>query len=180
MVPGHEIVGRVSRTGAEVNRFKPGNQVGVGCFVDSCRTCSPCQSGQENYCENGPLFTYNSKDKAGNVTRGGYSSHIVVNENYVLRIPEGLSPERAAPLLCAGITTYSPLKHWKVGPGTVPGGGGARGVGAHGCQVWGLPGREGDRVQHFSVKNATKPSSWEPTFCFNERERRHGRAFRLL
>jgi uncharacterized zinc-type alcohol dehydrogenase-like protein len=117
MVPGHEIVGRVSRTGAEVNRFKPGNLVGVGCFVDSCRTCSPCQSGQENYCENGPLFTYNSKDKAGNVTRGGYSSHIVVNENYVLKIPAGLSPERTAPLLCAGITTYSPLKHWKVGPG---------------------------------------------------------------
>lgn len=117
LVPGHEIVGRVSRVGASVSRLKPGQRVGVGCFVDSCRTCTPCKSGQENYCETGPLFTYNSKDSAGNFTRGGYSSHIVVDENYVLRIPEGLSPERAAPLLCAGITTYSPLKHWKVGRG---------------------------------------------------------------
>ncbi|MBK8576230.1 MAG: NAD(P)-dependent alcohol dehydrogenase [Elusimicrobia bacterium] len=117
MVPGHEIVGRVSRTGAGVTRFKPGNLVGVGCFVDSCRGCSACKSGQENYCEKGALFTYNSHDKEGNATRGGYSSHIVVDENYVLRIPDGLSPNRAAPLLCAGITTYSPLKHWKVGRG---------------------------------------------------------------
>ncbi len=117
LVPGHEIVGRVSRTGSGVSRFKPGQLVGVGCFVDSCRTCESCKKGQENYCEAGPLFTYNSKDKKGNVTRGGYSSHIVVDENYVLRIPDGLSPDRAAPLLCAGITTYSPLKHWKVGRG---------------------------------------------------------------
>ncbi len=117
LVPGHEIVGRVSRVGGGVYRFKPGNLVGVGCFVDSCRTCSSCKSGQENYCENGPLFTYNSKDKTGQWTRGGYSSHIVVDENYVLRIPDSLSADRAAPLLCAGITTYSPLKHWKVGRG---------------------------------------------------------------
>jgi uncharacterized zinc-type alcohol dehydrogenase-like protein len=117
MVPGHEIVGRVSRGGAGVARFKPGQLVGVGCFVDSCRSCSACKDGQENYCRNGPLFTYNSLDKSGQWTRGGYSSHIVVDENYVLRIPEGLAPERAAPLLCAGITTYSPLKHWKVGRG---------------------------------------------------------------
>lgn len=117
MVPGHEIVGRVSRAGSSVSRFKPGQLVGVGCFVDSCRVCSACKSGQENYCETGPLFTYNSKDKTGTFTRGGYSSSIVVDENYVLRIPEGISPERAAPLLCAGITTYSPLKKWGVGRG---------------------------------------------------------------
>jgi uncharacterized zinc-type alcohol dehydrogenase-like protein len=117
MVPGHEIVGRVSRIGAAVTRFKPGNLVGVGCFVDSCRSCSACKSGQENYCERGPLFTYNSNDKEGNTTRGGYSSHIVVDENFVLRIPDSLSPQRAAPLLCAGITTYSPLKRWNVGRG---------------------------------------------------------------
>lgn len=117
MVPGHEIVGRVSRVGGGVRRVKPGNLVGVGCFVDSCRDCSACKSGQENYCENGPLFTYNSQDKAGHFTRGGYSSHMVADEDYVLRIPDALSPERAAPLLCAGITTYSPLKHWKVGRG---------------------------------------------------------------
>lgn len=117
MVPGHEIVGRVSRSGAGATKFKPGNLVGVGCFVDSCRVCPPCKEGTENYCEKGPLFTYNAEDKAGQVTRGGYSSHIVVDESYVLRIPSGLDPERAAPLLCAGITTYSPLKQWKVGRG---------------------------------------------------------------
>lgn len=117
MVPGHEIVGRVSRTGSGARRFKPGNLVGVGCFVDSCRTCGPCKEGNENYCEKGPLFTYNAQDKEGQITRGGYSSHIVVDESYVLRIPSGLSVERAAPLLCAGITTYSPLKQWKVGRG---------------------------------------------------------------
>lgn len=117
MVPGHEIVGRVSRIGKEVSRVKPGNVVGVGCFVDSCRSCPPCKDGQENYCEHGPLFTYNAPDKNGEHTRGGYSSHIVVDENYVLRIPSSLAADRAAPLLCAGITTYSPLNHWKVGRG---------------------------------------------------------------
>lgn len=117
MVPGHEIVGRVSRIGKEVSRFKPGNLVGVGCFVDSCRSCPPCKDGHENYCEHGPLFTYNATDNNGEHTRGGYSSHIVVDENYVLRIPSFLAADRAAPLLCAGITTYSPLKHWKVGRG---------------------------------------------------------------
>lgn len=117
MVPGHEIVGRVSRVGKDVSRFKPGNMVGVGCFVDSCRSCPPCKDGQENYCEHGPLFTYNAPDKNGEHTRGGYSSHIVVDEHYVLRIPSSLAANRAGPLLCAGITTYSPLKHWKVGRG---------------------------------------------------------------
>ncbi len=117
MVPGHEIVGRVSRIGKDVLRFKPGNLVGVGCFVDSCRSCPPCKDGQENYCEHGPLFTYNAADKNGEHTRGGYSSHIVVDEHYVLRIPNSLAADRAAPLLCAGITTYSPLKHWKIGRG---------------------------------------------------------------
>lgn len=117
MVPGHEIVGRVSRVGNAVTQWQPGNLVGVGCFVDSCRTCSACAAGLENYCANGPLFTYNREDKDGQYTRGGYSSHIVVNENYVLRVPSTLTPERVAPLLCAGITTYSPLKHWKIGKG---------------------------------------------------------------
>ncbi len=117
LVPGHEIVGRVEGTGARATRFKPGDLVGVGCYVDSCRTCASCREGQQGYCEAGPLFTYNSQDKTGGFTQGGYSSTIVVDEDFVLRIPDGLSPERAAPLLCAGITTYSPLKRWKVGRG---------------------------------------------------------------
>jgi uncharacterized zinc-type alcohol dehydrogenase-like protein len=117
VVPGHEIVGRVSRAGSAAGRFKPGDWVGVGCFVDSCRSCAPCREGMEQFCEGGTVFTYNSLGKDGRRTYGGYSACIVVDEDYVLRIPEGLSPERAAPLLCAGITTYSPLRHWKVGPG---------------------------------------------------------------
>ncbi len=117
MVPGHEIVGRISRIGTSVKRFKPGDFGGVGCFVDSCRSCPSCKQGVEQYCEKGATFTYNSKDKDGQTTKGGYSSQIVVDENYVLRVAAKQSLERIAPLLCAGITTYSPLKHWKVGPG---------------------------------------------------------------
>jgi uncharacterized zinc-type alcohol dehydrogenase-like protein len=118
MVPGHEIVGRVSRVGPKVTRFAAGDPVGVGCFVDSCRTCPSCRKGEEQYC-NGPLvFTYNSKEKDGKTpTQGGYSSDIVVDENYVLRLAKDAPLERVAPLLCAGITTYSPLRHWKVGTG---------------------------------------------------------------
>jgi uncharacterized zinc-type alcohol dehydrogenase-like protein len=117
MVPGHEVVGWVSRVGTRVKRFKPGDFAGVGCFVDSCRSCPSCNQGLQQYCENGPVFTYNSKDKEGRNTYGGYSAQIVVDENYVLKIPAKQPLERIAPLLCAGITTYSPLKHWKVGPG---------------------------------------------------------------
>lgn len=117
-VPGHEIIGRVTRVGANVTKFKVGDTSAVGCMVDSCRTCSSCQQGLENYCTNGATYTYNSADKHLNShTLGGYSSSIVVDENYVLRVPVGLDLAAAAPLLCAGITTYSPLRHWKVGPG---------------------------------------------------------------
>lgn len=118
MVPGHEIVGIVSRVGDKVSKFKSGDRVGVGCFVDSCRTCESCKEGLEQYCESGMVGTYNSyeKDKV-TPTYGGYSTQIVVDENYVLRIPDNLSLDAAAPLLCAGITTYSPLMHWKAGPG---------------------------------------------------------------
>jgi uncharacterized zinc-type alcohol dehydrogenase-like protein len=115
MVPGHEIIGRVTRVGSEVKRFNLGETAGVGCFVDSCRTCPACREGLEQYCENGMLFTYNGRDRDGQPTQGGYSTQIVVDENYVLRIPPALSPAGAAPLLCAGITTYSPLRHWGVG-----------------------------------------------------------------
>ncbi len=117
-VPGHEIIGRVTAVGAEVTKFKPGQTVGVGCMVDSCRQCTSCNEGLEQYCERGFTGTYNAPDKIlGGITYGGYSTRIVVDQDFVLRIPDTLDPAAAAPLLCAGITTYSPLRHWKVGPG---------------------------------------------------------------
>lgn len=115
MVPGHEIIGTVAEVGTAVTAFKVGDRAGVGCFVDSCRTCAACREGLEQYCDSGTLWTYSGQDKAGRVTQGGYSTQIVVDENYVLRIPSSLSPAGAAPLLCAGITTYSPLRQWGVG-----------------------------------------------------------------
>ncbi len=116
MVPGHEIVGVVERVGASVKQFTVGQMVGVGCFVDSCRTCPQCKKGQEQYCEGHLSFTYNGKERDGvTPTYGGYSTKVVVDQRYVLRIPKQLRPEEAAPLLCAGITTYSPLRHWGVG-----------------------------------------------------------------
>ena len=117
MVPGHEIVGTVEQIGSAVKKFREGDIVGVGCFVDSCRTCSACSQGLEQYCEEGMIVTYNGHDKNGQPTYGGYSNQIVVDENYVMKIPQGLAPEAAAPLLCAGITTYSPLRQWGIGKG---------------------------------------------------------------
>jgi uncharacterized zinc-type alcohol dehydrogenase-like protein len=130
MVPGHEIVGRVSRVGAEVSKFKEGDLAAVGCIVDSCRHCASCAEGLEQYCENGMTGTYGGVEKeTGQPTRGGYSERIVVNEDYVLRVPDNLDPAAAAPLLCAGITTWSPLRHWKVGPGSKVGVVGLGGLG---------------------------------------------------
>ncbi|UDL94380.1 NAD(P)-dependent alcohol dehydrogenase [Lichenihabitans sp. PAMC28606] len=117
-VPGHEIVGKISKVGNAVTKFKVGDLAGVGCLVDSCRDCPSCAEGLENYCEKGQTFTYNSEDKvSGGITFGGYSAAVVVDEAFTLRIPDNLDLAAVAPLLCAGITTYSPLKHWKVGPG---------------------------------------------------------------
>lgn len=109
-VPGHEIIGRVVKAGTDAKRFREGQRVGVGCFVNSCRTCAECKAGQENYCQVGMVMTYGSVDRDGTPTRGGYSRDIVVDEHFVLSIPDGLDPAGAAPLLCAGITTYSPLR----------------------------------------------------------------------
>ncbi|MBF5042344.1 NAD(P)-dependent alcohol dehydrogenase [Aggregicoccus sp. 17bor-14] len=118
MVPGHEIVGRISKVGDKVKFFKVGDRAGVGCMVDSCRSCESCKEGLEQYCQNGFVGTYNSKEKGtGAATQGGYSKQIVVEQAFVLRVPENLPLERVAPLLCAGITTYSPLRQWKVGKG---------------------------------------------------------------
>lgn len=117
-VPGHEIVGRVTKVGSAVMKFKEGDLAAVGCLVGSCGVCDSCKEGLENYCANVPSFTYNSEDKiSGGVTYGGYSESIVVDEAFVLKVPEKLDPAGTAPLLCAGITTYSPLRHWKVSPG---------------------------------------------------------------
>ncbi|HEX8912856.1 MAG TPA: NAD(P)-dependent alcohol dehydrogenase [Humisphaera sp.] len=117
VVPGHEIVGRVTKVGSGVKGFKEGDLAGVGCLVGSCRECDACKAGLEQYCERGMVFTYNSPDAKGPgpVTYGGYSKHLVVDQAFALRVSDKLSPAGVAPLLCAGITTYSPLRHWKVG-----------------------------------------------------------------
>lgn len=117
MVPGHEIAGIVSEVGSGVTKYRVGDRVGIGCFVDSCRECENCLAGEEQFCLKGNVGTYNGRQYSGEVTYGGYSTEIVADENYVLGIPEGIELDAAAPLLCAGITTYSPLKHWGAGPG---------------------------------------------------------------
>ncbi len=119
MVPGHEIVGRVSAVGSAVTRFKAGDTVGVGCMVDSCQHCASCQAGLEQYCEQGATWTYNDKDRQdGSLTFGGYSERVVVSDKFVVSISDKLDLKAAAPLLCAGITTWSPLRHWNVGKGS--------------------------------------------------------------
>jgi len=117
MVPGHEIAGIVTATGGKVTKFKVGDRAGVGCFVDSCRACAQCRHGLEQYCAAGAVWTYNGREHDGTPTMGGYSDKIVVNEDYVLRMPQNLPLDAAAPLLCAGITLYSPLMHWQAGQG---------------------------------------------------------------
>ncbi|MEU7838011.1 NAD(P)-dependent alcohol dehydrogenase [Nonomuraea sp. NPDC049129] len=117
VAPGHEIAGIVAAVGPEVTQYAVGDRVGVGCMVDSCGECSSCRKGEEQYCLKGNTLTYGSTDKDGRITQGGYTTHIVVTEDFVVRIPEGIELDSAAPLLCAGITTYSPLRRWGAGPG---------------------------------------------------------------
>lgn len=159
MVPGHEIVGRVSRVGEGVTRLKVGDYAGVGCMVDSCRHCSACEEGLEQYCENGPTWTYNAKERnSEQLAFGGYSERIVVEQRFVVKIPEGMDLKAVAPLFCAGITTYSPLRHWKVGKGQkvgVIGLGGlghmgvkfARAMGAHVVMITTSPEKGKDAVR---------------------------------
>jgi uncharacterized zinc-type alcohol dehydrogenase-like protein len=136
VVPGHEIVGRVIKVGDQVTRFKPGDLAGVGCMVDSCQHCESCAQGLEQYCENGFVGTYNGEEMhTGGMTYGGYANNIVVNDKFVLRIPETLNPAAAAPLLCAGITTYSPLRHWNIGKGQKVGIVGLGGLGHMGIKL---------------------------------------------
>jgi uncharacterized zinc-type alcohol dehydrogenase-like protein len=156
VVPGHEIVGRVTRVGAKVTRFRPGDMAAVGCMVDSCRTCAQCAKGLEQFCASGATFTYNAPDRhMGGMTFGGYSERITCDEAFTLRVPAGLDPARAAPLLCAGITTWSPLRKWGAGPGKkvgIVGLGGlghmgvkfARALGAHTVLFTTSPGKVAD------------------------------------
>lgn len=135
-VPGHEIVGRITKVGSNVSKFKAGDLAAVGCMVDSCRECESCKEGLEQYCEQGNIGTYNAPDKhLGAHTFGGYSQSVVVDEAFVLRVPENLDLAATAPLLCAGITTYSPLKHWNVGPGKKVGIVGIGGLGHMGVKL---------------------------------------------
>ena len=135
-IPGHEIVGRVTAVGAEVKGFRVGDMAGVGCMVDSCRSCSECKDDLEQFCAKGAVFTYNSPDAhLGGMTYGGYTNVIVVDEAFVLKVPTGLDPAGAAPLLCAGITTYSPLRHWGAGPGKKVGVVGLGGLGHMGVKL---------------------------------------------
>jgi alcohol dehydrogenase (NADP+) len=137
VVPGHEIVGRVTAVGGSVTAHKPGDLVGVGCMVDSCRECASCREGAEQYCEPGFVGTYNDADRrhGGARTFGGYSNHVVVDQHFVLRVPANLPLEGVAPLLCAGITTWSPLRHWKVGQGQRVGVVGLGGLGHMGVKL---------------------------------------------
>jgi alcohol dehydrogenase (NADP+) len=149
MVPGHEIVGIVTKVGANVSRYKLGDRVGVGCLVDSCRNCGPCKNGLEQYCIEGPTMTYNGIERDGRTrTQGGYSNKIVVDENYVLHIPDNLPMDCAAPLLCAGITMYSPLLHWKAGPGKRVGIIGLGGLGHMGVKIAHALGAEVSVISH--------------------------------
>jgi uncharacterized zinc-type alcohol dehydrogenase-like protein len=135
-VPGHEIVGSVTRVGSGVTSFSAGDTAAVGCMVDSCRSCEHCKVGEEQYCVKYPVLTYNSDDTAlGGMTFGGYSASIVVDQAFVLRVPKGLDMAAASPLLCAGITTYSPLRHWKAGPGKKVGIVGLGGLGHMGVKL---------------------------------------------
>lgn len=135
-VPGHEIVGRVTAVGREVKGFKEGDMAAVGCLVDSCRSCSACKDGEQQFCEEMPTFTYNGEDKhLGGVTYGGYSKSLVADEDFVLRLADSLDPAGAAPLLCAGITTYSPLRHWNVRDGQKVGVVGLGGLGHMGVKL---------------------------------------------
>jgi alcohol dehydrogenase (NADP+) len=155
LVPGHEIVGRVMSVGSNVSKFKVGDLVGVGCFIDSCRTCPSCQSGEEQYCENGMHATYNGYEKDGKTpTYGGYSTQIVVDHNYVLKVSENLPLHAVAPLLCAGITTYSPMKKWNVKKGDKVGVVGLGGLGHMGVKFAVAMGAEVTVISHSPSKEA--------------------------
>ena len=155
VVPGHEIVGRITAVGDHVTKYKVGQLAGIGCMVDSCRECDNCKEGLEQYCSNGMVGTYNGEERDGSgITYGGYSKQIVAHEDFILRIPEHLPLEGIAPLLCAGITTYSPLRHWKVGKGDKVGILGLGGLGHMGVKLAASMGAEVTMLSHSPKKEA--------------------------
>jgi alcohol dehydrogenase (NADP+) len=183
-VPGHEIVGRVVKTGSQVRKFKEGDLAGVGCLVDSCRTCENCKDDLEQFCVNGAIFTYNAPDKhLGGMTYGGYSDSVVVDEAFVLRLPKNLNLAATAPLLCAGITTYSPLRHYRVGKGQKVGIVGLGGLGHMGVK---LAKAFGARVVVFStspnkVQDALRLGADEVVISRNEDEmKKHLNSFHFI
>ena len=154
LVPGHELAGVVTQVGDQVDKFKVGDKVGVGCFVDSCGKCEYCQQGQEQFCIEGNVATYNAIGRDGKPTNGGYSQGITVEQDYVLRIPEEIPFEQSAPLLCAGITTYSPLKRWGAGPGKKVAVVGMGGLGHMGVQIAAAMGAEVSVISQTMSKEA--------------------------
>jgi uncharacterized zinc-type alcohol dehydrogenase-like protein len=184
VVPGHEIVGRVTRTGKSVKKFKEGDAVAVGCMVDSCRKCESCKDGEEHLCERGTTFTYNSEDKkSGGMTYGGYSQSVVVDQDFVLRVPKNLDLAASAPLLCAGITTYSPLRHHKAGKGQKVGIVGLGGLGHMGVK---LAKAFGARVVVFTTspgkaKDARRLGASEVVVSTNPEEmKKHANSFHFI
>ncbi|MFB3923050.1 MAG: NAD(P)-dependent alcohol dehydrogenase [Terriglobia bacterium] len=171
MVPGHEIAGIVTAVGNKVTKHKVGDRVGVGVFVDSCRACAQCQKGLEQYCAGGMVLTYNGHESDGTPTYGGYSTNIVVDENYVLRLPQNLPMDAAAPLLCAGITTYSPLRHWQAGPGKQVAILGLGGLGHMGVKIAHASGAEVTVLSHSPKKQAdAKRLGADHFFATSDRE----------
>jgi uncharacterized zinc-type alcohol dehydrogenase-like protein len=152
MVPGHEIVGTAVQVGPDVKSVREGDPVGVGCFVDSCRTCDSCKQGLEQYCEEGMILTYNGRDKNGEPTYGGYSTQIIVDERYLLQIPKNLALQGVGPLLCAGITVYSPFRHWGVGKGHKLAVVGLGGLGHMGVKIGRALGAEVTVLSHSEYK----------------------------
>jgi len=160
LVPGHEIIGRVLEVGADVKHYKVGDSVAVGCMVDSCKQCRQCDNHEEQYCENGMTPTYGAPDRiSGDITQGGYSKHIVVREEFVLSVPETLDMSRAAPILCAGITTYSPLRTWNVTKGTRVGVVGLGGLGHMGVKIAAAMGAEVTVISRSNAKEKEAKSS---------------------
>ena len=179
-VPGHEIVGRVTRVGSAVTKFKPGDLAAVGCMVDSDRTCPECQAGLEQFCPNLTL-TYNSPDKhLGGVTYGGYSDSIVVDERFVLRVPSNLDLAGAAPLLCAGITTYSPMRHWGVTQRQESRRGGSRRTGPHGREVRSRAGSARRRLHDLAQQEGRRAPPRRRRSCRFPQCRRDAKARRQL
>ena len=172
IVPGHEITGTVAAIGSEVSRWKVGQSVGVGCMVNSCRTCASCEDHEEQYCERGMTGTYNAIDKYGDrtVTKGGYSTNIVVNEDFVLRIPEGMPLDRTAPMLCAGITTYSPLRRFGVKAGHKVGVVGLGGLGHMAVKIAKAMGAHVTMISHSESKRADAERLGADDFLFTKAE----------